>query len=70
MDEPAENALSTMSEPEGVNLAITRDLFGKPKSLVRSGSNNGYTVSSTSGTLLDGCYEQNVQEPEKGDFYL
>lgn len=42
-DEPSDSAIANASMPEGVNLAIERDLFGKPLSVTRSGGGKSVT---------------------------
>jgi YD repeat-containing protein len=42
-DEPSENAITHISMPEGVEVAIDRDVFGKPKSITRSGGGKSVT---------------------------
>jgi YD repeat-containing protein len=37
-DQPTENAISNIAAPEGVNIAIARDVFGKPLSVTRGGA--------------------------------
>jgi RHS repeat-associated protein len=36
-DQPSEEAIATLSAPEGVSVSIARDRFGKPLSITRSG---------------------------------
>jgi RHS repeat-associated protein len=44
-DEPSEDAISSISSPEGVYVDIRRDVFGKPSSITRSGG--GKTATRT-----------------------
>lgn len=36
-DEPVEDSIKAIAAPEGVSVTITRDVFGKPSSITRSG---------------------------------
>lgn len=42
-DQPSEETISSIAAPEGVNLAIDRDLFGKPTAITRSGGDKSVT---------------------------
>jgi YD repeat-containing protein len=66
-DEPNESSLSKMLAPEGVNLEITRDVFGKPMAMTRSGNSGGYQVSNTRQYVYDN-YQRLCKtiEPETG----
>jgi RHS repeat-associated protein len=44
-DEPSENAASNITAPEGVAIVIARDIFGKSKSITRSGGGKSATRS-------------------------
>lgn len=44
-DVPSEEAISSFTAPEGVNVAIVRDIFGKPRSITRSGNGKSATRS-------------------------
>jgi RHS repeat-associated protein len=44
-DEPSENAIAHISMPLGVEVAIERDVFGKPRSITRSGNGKSLTRS-------------------------
>jgi YD repeat-containing protein len=44
-DEPSERAVSSMSAPEGVQVDIARDVFGKPTSITRGGGGKSATRS-------------------------
>ena len=44
-DEPLETAITNIAAPLGVNIAIARDLFGKPTSITRSDSAKSATRS-------------------------
>jgi RHS repeat-associated protein len=44
-DEPSENAISAINAPEGVTITIARDIFGKTKSITRSGGDKSATRS-------------------------
>jgi RHS repeat-associated protein len=48
-DEPSDAAISTITAPEGVSVAIARDVFGKPTSITRSGAG----VSATRSYVYD-----------------
>jgi RHS repeat-associated protein len=62
-DEPTEDAITAVGTPEGVNVSIDRDIFGKTRSITRSG--NG--VSATRTYVYD-QYERLCKtiEPETG----
>jgi RHS repeat-associated protein len=62
-DEPTEDAVTAIGMPEGVNVSINRDIFGKTRSITRSG--NG--VSATRTYVYD-QYERLCKtiEPETG----
>jgi RHS repeat-associated protein len=44
-DDPSEEAIAHIWTPEGVEVAIDRDVFGKPKSITRSGGGKSATRS-------------------------
>lgn len=66
-DTPDTSRPVLIQAPEGVTTTITRDVFGKPLTLTRSGSYGGGTVSATRRYVYDGnqllC---KVIEPETG----
>ena len=62
-DEPTESALTNIIEPESVTLGILRDVFGKPKSVTRSGPG----VSATRSYVYDAKQRLcKTIEPETG----
>ena len=62
-DEPSESAISAISAPEGVSVAIARDVFGKPRSITRSGAG----VSATRSYVFDANERLcKTVEPETG----
>ena len=52
-DEPSEASLASITAPEGVGVVIQRDVFGKPLTITRSGSNAGVSVVSGQPSHLD-----------------
>jgi YD repeat-containing protein len=52
-DQPAESAITSIWAPEGLNVAITRDVFGKPTSITRSGTYAGAPISATRSYVYD-----------------
>lgn len=67
LDNPQEALLAGSVAPEGVNLAITRDTFGKPLSITRSGSNLGYSANVTRRYVYDAAQRLcKIWEPEVG----
>ncbi|WP_235935247.1 RHS repeat domain-containing protein, partial [Undibacterium crateris] len=52
-DDPAQAWLSRIRAPQGLNLDIVRDVFGKPLSITRSGTNAGTTTSVTRVYVYD-----------------
>lgn len=66
-DEPSEDRPTKIVAPEGVTVDFVRDVFGKAKSIARSGTYNGGTVSATRSYVYDG-YERLCKtiEPEVG----
>ena len=62
-DQPSEDAITGITMPEGVALSIARDVFGKTKSITRSGAG----LSQTRSYVYDG-YERLCKtiEPETG----
>jgi RHS repeat-associated protein len=52
-DEPSESALVAASAPEGLSVAISRDVFGKPMAVTRGGSYAGAGVSATRSYVYD-----------------
>lgn len=62
-DQPSEDAIATISMPEGVAVNINRDIFGKAQSITRSGAG----LSLTRSYVYDG-YERLCKtiEPETG----
>jgi RHS repeat-associated protein len=66
-DEPSESAIATVTAPEGLNVAIVRDLFGKPLSITRSGSFAGAPLSLTRSYVYDANHRLcKTVEPETG----
>ncbi len=66
-DEPSEKAPLNITAPEGVTVAIARDIFGKAQSITRSGTYLGGPISATRSYVYDG-YERLCKtiEPEVG----
>jgi YD repeat-containing protein len=62
-DQPVEDAITAISMPEGVSVNISRDIFGKTKSITRSGAG----LSLTRSYVYD-AYERLCKtiEPETG----
>ncbi|MBC3874911.1 RHS repeat domain-containing protein [Undibacterium flavidum] len=53
-DEPVESAPTKITAPEGITVQITRDVFGKTKSITRSGNDGGAgTVTATRSYVYD-----------------
>jgi RHS repeat-associated protein len=65
-DEPSESAIASIAAPETLSVNISRDKFGKPTSITRSGTQGG-TVSATRSYVYDN-YERlcKTVEPETG----
>lgn len=62
-DQPTEDAITNIAAAEGVNVAIARDVFGKPRSITRSGAGK----SATRGYVYDAYYRLcKTIEPETG----
>lgn len=63
-DTPSESAISTINAPEGVTVQIIRDIFGKTKSITRSGTDG---ASATRSYVYD-SYQRLCKtiEPEVG----
>lgn len=56
-----------MSAPAGVNLTISRDAFGKPTAIARSGAFNGYSNNVTRSYVYDSAQRLcKTVEPEVG----
>lgn len=55
LDEPQENHLAGITAPEGVNVSFVRDIFGKTKSLTRSGLGKSATKSYVYDTYQRLC---------------
>ncbi|HEU5297544.1 MAG TPA: RHS repeat-associated core domain-containing protein [Burkholderiaceae bacterium] len=52
-DEPSKSAIATITAPEGLSVTISRDVFGKPLSIARSGTYGGSSVSATRSYVYD-----------------
>ena len=52
-DQPSESAPTSMAGPETLSVTISRDVFGKPLSITRSGSYAGASVSATRSYVYD-----------------
>ena len=52
-DEPSESAIAWMAAPEGLGVTISRDAFGKPLAITRSGTYAGNSVSATRSYVYD-----------------
>jgi RHS repeat-associated protein len=66
-DTPSEDAISTVWAPEGSTLSIARDVFGKPRSIMRSGTYGGSAVSATRSYVYDAWQRLcKTIEPETG----
>jgi YD repeat-containing protein len=52
-DSPSEDALASLAGPEGLNLVINRDVFGKPLSITRYGTSAGIYTSVTRSYVYD-----------------
>jgi len=52
-DEPSESAITTITAPEGLNVSISRDVFGKPLSIARSGTYADAPVNATRRYVYD-----------------
>lgn len=52
-DVPVETSLTSVSAPEGVNLVISRDVFGKATAITRWGFYYGRTVTATRSYVYD-----------------
>lgn len=53
LDNPEQALLENTVSPEGVNVKITRDIFGKPTSIRRWGSARGYSVDVARSYIYD-----------------
>lgn len=51
-DGPSESAIATTAAPEGVSVAIGRDVFGKPTSITRSGAYYGSGPASVTRSYV------------------
>ena len=51
-DEPSESAIATTAAPEGMSVAIGRDVFGKPTSITRSGAYYGSGPASVTRSYV------------------
>lgn len=67
-DEPVDTAIASISLPEGVSVAIARDVFGKPNSIQRTGNDrSGNSVTVTRSYVYDGNERLcKTIEPETG----
>jgi RHS repeat-associated protein len=66
-DEPSESAIASIAAPEGLNVAISRDVFGKPLAITRSGTYAGAPVSATRSYVYDVNHQLcKTVEPEIG----
>jgi YD repeat-containing protein len=66
-DQPAEDAIAWIQAPEGVSVSIPRDVFGKARSITRSGSYGGVAVSATRSYVYDAHQRLcKTVEPETG----
>ncbi|HLO95775.1 MAG TPA: hypothetical protein VK195_15795, partial [Burkholderiaceae bacterium] len=67
LDNPGEAQLASLVAPEGVNVVISRDAFGKPTSIRRYGSARGYSADVTRSYVYDaGQRLCKTVEPEVG----
>lgn len=65
-DTPSEGAISTLSAPQAVSVVIARDIFGKPRSITRSGT-GGAAPSATRSYVYDAHQRLcKTVEPETG----
>lgn len=62
-DDPAERAITSITLPAGISVAIARDVFGKPSSIQRHGGNRSVTRSYVYDTHERLC---KTTEPETG----
>lgn len=66
-DSPSEDSITAITAPEGLNVAIVRDVFGKASSITRSGLYAGGPVSATRSYVYDGHQRLcKTIEPETG----
>ena len=66
-DQPSEDSITGISAPEGVNVSIPRDAFGKALSITRSGTWAGSGVSATRSYVYDAHQRLcKTVEPETG----
>jgi RHS repeat-associated protein len=62
-DQPSEEAIAGIAAPEGVSVSILRDVFGKPRSITRSGAG----LSATRSYVFDAHQRLcKTVEPESG----
>ncbi|MFT7723419.1 MAG: RHS repeat-associated core domain-containing protein [Roseateles sp.] len=67
LDDPSQAQLASIAAPAGVAVAISRDGFGKPTAITRSGSHGGYSSSVTRRYVYDaGQLLCKTIEPEVG----
>lgn len=53
LDQPDGSKLASIVMPEGINVTLARDLFGKTTSITRSGNSGGYAASVTRAYVYD-----------------
>ncbi len=66
-DTPSDEAVTAISAPEGLSIGVSRDVFGKPLDVTRSGNYGGASLSATRSYVYDG-YQRLCKtiEPETG----
>jgi RHS repeat-associated protein len=66
-DTPSEDSITAIAAPEGVNVSISRDVFGKATAITRSGSYAGVPISVTRSYVYDSFHRLcKTIEPESG----
>lgn len=68
-DEPTTEWPVQVDAPEGVTQIISRDAYGKPRTITQSGLYNGTETDTVTKTLVYDIYERlcRTNEPESGD---
>lgn len=66
-DQPSYDAVTLVQAPDGINQAITRDVYGNPQSIRQYGSYNGLTKDLTKYLYYDAYHRLcRTAEPESG----
>ncbi|WP_426194209.1 RHS repeat domain-containing protein [Massilia sp. DWR3-1-1] len=67
-DTPSEESIAAIAAPEGLNVAINRDVFGKPTAITRSGTSPAGLYATATRSYVYDSYERLCKtiEPETG----